>query len=71
MISNNVMITLFGVELDREASDIANRVCASLFTTSGAKAEEYWRLLADSVKKFGASQLGNVLVGNFKFTPGT
>lgn len=70
MVSNNVMVTLFCVELDREASHIANCVRTALLTTSGAEAEENWRLLADSVKELGASQLSNVLVGDFEFAPG-
>lgn len=71
MVSNNVMVTLFCVELDRETSHIADCICAALFTAGGAEAEEDWRLLADTVKELGASHLSNVLVGDLEFTPGT
>ena len=65
------MVAFFRVELDREASDIADCVCTAPLTTSGAEAEENTRFLADSAKELGAGQLRNYLVGDFKFTPGT
>lgn len=69
MVANNVMVALFCIELDREASNIANCVCTALLTTSGAQTEEDWRLLSDGVQELGAGQLSNVFVSDFEFAP--
>lgn len=36
VVADNVMIAIFSVELDRKATDIADGVCAPLFTAGGA-----------------------------------
>lgn len=39
MISYNVMISLFGEELDREASHISDGICTAFFAASCTQAE--------------------------------
>lgn len=70
VVSNDVMVTLLGEELDREASHITNGVCTALLATSGAKTEEHWSLLANAIEELGRGE-GGYVVGDFEFTPGT
>jgi hypothetical protein len=53
MVADNVMIAIFGVELDGKATDITNGVCAPLFTAGGAQTEQYFRLLPNAVEELG------------------
>lgn len=70
VVSNDVMVTLLGEELDREASHITNGVCTALLATSGAKTKEHWSLLANAIEELGRGE-GGYVVGDFEFTPGT
>lgn len=49
------MIALLSEELDCEAADVTNSVCAAFLTTSGAQTKQYWSLLAHLVEELGTS----------------
>jgi hypothetical protein len=69
MVSDNIMVSVLGEELDRVSTNITNSVGTALFTSSRTQAEEKRRLLANAVEEFGGCQVGDV-VCNFEFTPG-
>lgn len=71
MVPDNVIVSFLCEELDRETSNIANSIGAALLTTSGTETEENLGLFASGVEELGASQLSNLGVGDFKFSPGT
>jgi hypothetical protein len=71
MVPDNVIVSFLCEELDRETSNIANSIGAALLTTSGTETEENLGLLASGVEELGASQLSNLGVGDFEFSPGT
>jgi hypothetical protein len=68
MISNNVVVSLLGEELDRKASDISNGISTALLTTGSTETEENRRLLADAIEKFGGCEVGDV-IHDFEFSP--
>lgn len=71
MVPDNIVVSFLGEELDRETSDIANSIGAALLTASGTETEENLRLLASGVEELGASQLSDLRICNFEFSPGT
>jgi hypothetical protein len=71
VVPYDVVVSFLCEELDRESSDIANGIGAALLTTSGAETEENLSLLASGIKELGASQLSDLGVCNFEFTPST
>jgi hypothetical protein len=71
VVPDDIIVSLLCVELDREASNIADSVGAALFSASGTQSEKDLSLLANGIKELGASQLGDFRVGDFEFSPGT
>lgn len=53
VVPYNIMITLLCEEFDRKASHIADSVCATLFTSSGAQTEQNGSFLSNTIQEFG------------------
>jgi hypothetical protein len=69
MVSDDIMVSILGEELDRVSTNITNSIGTALFASSRAQAEEKRRLLANTIKELGGCQVGDV-VCNLEFTPG-
>jgi hypothetical protein len=52
VVSDNVMVSILRKELHREASNIANSICAAFFTTSSTETKKNWGFFADAVEEF-------------------
>lgn len=61
MVADNVMVALLGIKLDGKATDIANSVGATLFTTSSAQTEENGGFLAHAIQKVSRCDMGDVI----------
>jgi hypothetical protein len=70
VVSNDIMVSILGEELDRVSTNITNSISTALLTPSGAQTEEQRSLLANTIKELGCRQVGDV-VCNLKFTPCT
>lgn len=55
MVSDNIVITLFRIELDRKSPDISNSICASLFASGGTDSTQHWRFLSNTLEELGPS----------------
>lgn len=55
MVSNNIMITLFRVELDRKSPDISNSIRASLFASGSTDSAKHWCFLSNTLEELSPS----------------
>ena len=60
VVADEVVVALFGVELEGEAAHVAVRVCVALFAGHRREAHEHRRVLANFVEEGGLGPLGNV-----------
>jgi len=61
VVSNHVVVTLFGVEFDGEASWVSDGISGTSLTSNGGESKEKWGLLADLVQESGSGELGNII----------
>ena len=62
VVPDDVPVTFFGIELDREAARVTLGVCRTSFATDGGETHENWRLLAHGLKQFSAGVLRDIAI---------
>jgi hypothetical protein len=70
VVTNQIPVTFFSVELDGETSGISFGISRTLFTTNSGESSEDRSSLSNSVQKFGLAELGDV-VSDFEVTVST
>ena len=70
IVSNHIIISLLGVELDGKASWVSDGISGSSLASDGGESEEEWGLLANLVKEGSLGEHGHIL-SNLEDSVGT
>ena len=70
VVSDHVVVTLLGVELDSKSSWVSNSVWRSSLTSDGGESKEAWGLLTNLIQESGLGVFGHIS-GNFENTVGS
>ena len=70
IVSNHIVVALFGVEFDGESSWVSDGVRSSSLTGDGGESEEQWGLLADFVEEGSLGEWSDIL-GNLENSMGS
>ena len=67
VVSNHIVVTLLGVELNGKTSWVSNSIWGTSLTSNSGESQEAWGLLTNFVKELGLGELGDIL-GDFHDT---
>ena len=61
VVSNHVVISFLGIELDGKSSWVSDGISSSSLTSDGGESEEKWGLLSNFVKESSLGELSHIL----------